>query len=77
MAGCNHRCKFRWTDVRHPGVTWDYREFSALELKYKFEQEENNILLQGHSLIGDQSPIIVHHILMNFTILSFATVHYN
>ncbi|KAL7478064.1 hypothetical protein ACHAW6_003847 [Cyclotella cf. meneghiniana] len=24
MAGCDHKCRFRWADVRHPGCNSDY-----------------------------------------------------
>ena len=55
MAGCDHSCKFRWADIRHPGVTSYYLAFSTSELGCKLEQEGNDILLQGNTLIGDNA----------------------
>ena len=46
-------CDFRWTDIRHPGVTSNNIAFSTSELGCTLEQEESNISLQGNTPIGD------------------------
>eukprot|EP00804_Cyclotella_cryptica_P001469 CCRYP_003704-RA/>CCRYP_003704-RA protein AED:0.31 eAED:0.31 QI:0/-1/0/1/-1/1/1/0/136 len=32
MAGCDHMCRFRWADIRHPGLTSDYLAFATSDL---------------------------------------------
>ncbi len=52
MAGCDHLCRFRWADIRHPGVTSDYLAFATSELALKLERTNNNILKKGNTMVG-------------------------
>ena len=55
MAGCDHLCRFRWADIRHPGITSDYLAFSTSKLGLQLEKDGNNIMKPGHTMVGDNA----------------------
>jgi hypothetical protein len=55
MAGCDHLCRFRWADIKHPGKASDYLAFATSSLGLKLEQPNNNIIKSGHTIIGDNA----------------------
>ena len=57
MAGCDHMCRFRWADLRHPGLTSDYLAFATSTLGIQLERENNNIVKPGYTMVGDNAWI--------------------
>ena len=55
MAGCDHMCRFRWANIRHPGLTSDYLAFATSDLGVLLEREGNNILKPGYTMVGDNA----------------------
>ncbi|KAL7476180.1 hypothetical protein ACHAW6_002057 [Cyclotella cf. meneghiniana] len=53
MAGCDHMCRFRWADIKHPGLTSDYLAFATSNLGLKLENNHNNIIKPGKTMAGD------------------------
>ena len=55
MAGCDHMCRFRWADIRHPGLTLDYLAFATSDLCLKLEHDNNDIMKPGYTMVGDNA----------------------
>lgn len=55
MAGCDHKCRFRWADIRHPGLTSDYLAFATSDLGLKLEHDNNDIMKPGYTMVGDNA----------------------
>jgi hypothetical protein len=55
MAGCDHLCRFRWADLKHPGTTSDYLAFATSPLGLKLEHDNNGILKVGYTMVGDNA----------------------
>ncbi|KAL7483798.1 hypothetical protein ACHAW6_009449 [Cyclotella cf. meneghiniana] len=55
MAGCDHMCRFRWADLRHPGLTSDYLAFATSDLGVQLEHESNNIMKNEYTMVGDNA----------------------
>ena len=55
MAGCDHRCKFRWADVKNPGCTSDYTAFVTSQLGMDLMHPDQDIVADGLTMIGDNA----------------------
>ena len=55
MAGCDHRCRFRWADVRHPGSSSDYTAWVTSKLGMDLQDPAQDIVLEDHTIIGDNA----------------------
>ena len=55
MAGCDHDTKFRWADIRHPSSTSDYLTWVSSDLGWALEKDDSDIILDGHTLAGDNA----------------------
>lgn len=55
MAGCDHLCRFRWADLKHPGKTSDYLAFATSPLGLKLEKDNNGIVKKGYTMAGDNA----------------------
>ena len=55
MAGCDHMCRFRWADLRHPGLTSDYLAFATSDLGVQLEHDNNDIIKPGYTMVGDNA----------------------
>ena len=55
MAGCDHKCKFRWADIRHPGACSDYLAWITSDVGKELESDDSDLVLPGHSIVGDNA----------------------
>jgi hypothetical protein len=53
MAGCDHKCRFRWADVKHPGITSDYTAWVTSKLGIDLQNPDQDIILADHTIVGD------------------------
>jgi hypothetical protein len=53
MAGCDHKCKFRFADIRHPGVSSDYTAWVTSCIGLALEDPDQTIIAPGYTIAGD------------------------
>ena len=55
MAGCDHKCRFRWADISHPGSTSDYTAFVTSQLGIDLMDPDQEIVAEDHTMVGDNA----------------------
>lgn len=55
MAGCDHKCRFRWADISHPGCTSDFTAWVTSKLGIALMDPEQKIVAKDHTMVGDNA----------------------
>ena len=56
LAGVDHKCRFRWIDIRHPSSTSDWVGWNSSKVgKELTEDEDSDLVLPFHTLAGDNA----------------------
>jgi len=55
MAGCDHKTKFRWSDIRHPAVCSDYLAWTSSKVGRQLDSDDSDLILPGHTIAGDNA----------------------
>ena len=55
MAGCDHKTRFRWADIRHPAACSDYLAWTASEVGHKLQDDSCDLVLEDHVIAGDNA----------------------
>lgn len=52
LAGCDHRAKFRWADVTHPGFTGDYLAWTTSDVGRELTEGGSKLVAPEHTIAG-------------------------
>lgn len=55
LAGCDHRAKFRWADVTHPGFTGDYLAWTTSDVGRELTEGGSKLVAPEHTIAGDNA----------------------
>jgi hypothetical protein len=61
MAGSDHRCRFRWADVSHPGSASDLTAWLTSDVGRKLQDPNQTIVAPGLTIIGDKAFVESNH----------------
>jgi hypothetical protein len=61
LAGCDHRCRFRWADCSHPGIASDYTAWMTSGIAQKLRDPEQQIMAPMHTIVGDNAFVETHY----------------
>ena len=54
LAGCDHRTKFRWADLTHPGFTGDYLAWTTSDVGRELTEGGSDLVARGHTIAGGE-----------------------